>query len=205
MEAKTPKLTGEWKDIRVNKSLLHEVVDAYLSNKRRGSAHTKTKGDVSGSGRKPWRQKGTGRARVSTARSPLWRGGGVIFGPTGEQNYEKKLPRKKKKIAFMQALKSRVTEKNLKVVSEIKLAEPKTREAVKFIQKVFKDKCKILILIDDSDIENTRAFSNIKDVTINYWNNVNTYELIRNEKIIYSKKAWDNTMNLRGIKEDEKK
>jgi len=199
MNTTTPKLTKELKEIKVNRALLHEVVNAELANKRQSNAHTKTKGEVAGSGKKPWRQKGTGRARVGSRRSPLWKGGGIVFGPTNETDYSKNITKKKKRLAVLQAIVQRISEKNLKVVDSIKLDEPKTKLANNFINSIFNDtNAKVLVLIDRFQPETERSFRNLKNVNIESWRNVSAYGILRHNKILFSKDAWENFMKNRG-------
>ena len=113
MKVVTPKLPAKLKEVKVNKALLHEVIDNTLSNQRCGGAYTKTRSEVSGGGKKPWRQKGTGRARVGSNRSPIWRGGGITFGPTKEQSFKKSIPKKKKRKAILEMIVQRIKEKTL--------------------------------------------------------------------------------------------
>ncbi|MBN2407939.1 MAG: 50S ribosomal protein L4 [Elusimicrobia bacterium] len=199
IKSEIPKLEKELKDIKVNQGLIHEVIDAYLSNRHRGNAHTKTRAEVSGGGKKPWRQKGTGRARVGSNRSPIWRGGGIVFGPRNERTYFKKVNAKKKRKALMQVVVQKIREKNLRVVDEIKLAEPKTRYAADFIVGVFRERdSSVLMLIENRDPQIIRSFRNIRNVTITDWKNAEVYSMVKNDKILYSKAAWDNFMKVRG-------
>lgn len=119
---------------KINHQLLHQAYDAYLANGRVNLAQTKTRGLVRGSGRKPWRQKGTGRARVGARSTPLWRGGGIVFGPTGQENYSRKLNSKSKQSAIRHALSA---QRNiLKVIEDISLKTSKTSELIKLLAKI---------------------------------------------------------------------
>ena len=114
-------------DGKINMSLLHQAVVTYLANQRKGLASTKTRGEVRGGGRKPWRQKGTGRARVGSIRSPLWKGGGATFGPK-PRDYSQKMPQRMKALALKSALNAKLNDKELMVIDDIKLRSHKTKE-----------------------------------------------------------------------------
>lgn len=201
IKVEIPALPTYFNNIKVNKILLHEVITSILANKRHSTAHTKTRGEVSGGGKKPWRQKGTGRARAGSIRSPLWRGGGIVFGPRNERSYKKRLTKKKKRKAVLQIIMQHLQEKNLRVVDEIRLTEPKTRLASNFINEVFKkDGSKILVLLDERKPEIIRAFRNIKNVTITDWRNIDAYDLMKNKKLLYSRNAWENFLSSKGVK-----
>ncbi len=201
MKISTPQIPEKLKDVSVNKSLIHEIINAELSNRRQGNAHTKTRAEVSGGGRKPWRQKGTGRARAGSTRTGIWRGGGVIFGARNEKSYKQKVTKKKKRIALMHMVLQRIKENNLNVADLIKLEEPKTKLASKFLNDIYKenDSSKILILVNKEDTEIFRAFRNIKNVTISDWKNVNTLKLLYHKKILFLKNTWDEFVKVKGL------
>ena len=201
MNIKTASLPEKIKDIKLNKGMLHEVLTAQLSNKRAATASTKTRGEVSGGGKKPWRQKGTGRARVGSNRSPLWKGGGITFGPTGEQSFKKKISKKKKKAAIIQAFAQRIKEENVTVVDKLELAEIKTRLANDFLTEALGvSGVKTLILYDESSYETIRAFRNIKNTTALDWRHLNVYDIINNEKILLDESTWENILTAKGLK-----
>lgn len=202
MKAVTPKLPKKLKEIKVNNALLHEVVDVMLSNRRFAKACTKTRSEVSGGGKKPWRQKGTGRARVGSNRSPIWKGGGVIFGPTRKQSYNRGIPRKKKQLAVLQMIVQRINEKNLKVVDSIEFAEPKTKLAAGLLKDIFGEEYnKVLVLVEGKNQDICRSFRNISNVTVSEWNNMNTYSLLAHDKILFDKNAWKNFIAAKGLNE----
>lgn len=118
-----------------NPVLLHQVITGYLSNQVQSTAHTKTRGQVSGSGKKPWRQKGTGRARAGSIRSPLWIGGGITFGPSPERNFKKVLPKQVRLSALAQALTDRYKNKNLFVIPSLQLEKPSTKKVLEILKK----------------------------------------------------------------------
>jgi len=182
-------------------SLIHQEVVSYLSNQRLGTASTKTRSEVSGGGKRPWRQKGTGRARASSIRSPLWRGGGVIFGPK-PRDYHYSLPKKMKKIARRSAFAAKIKEGSVLVVDQIKVEKPKTKEIVNLLKNL-KAEGKTLFLLEHLNKSLERSLKNIKDITFLPWKDLNTYQLINSDHIIISEKEfallWKN-MILSGIR-----
>ncbi len=180
---------------KINKSLLHQTVLMYLANLRKGSASTKTRGEVRGGGRKPWRQKGTGRARVGSIRSPLWRSGGITFGPHPKQ-YAYSLPKNMKKAALQQTLNGKIKDNELVVVDKISLAKPKTKEFAAFLlsQKI-QDEALVVLETHNPDI--LRASRNIPGVTVKTFNNINAYDVLKHKKVIFSKQALENLVKLR--------
>ncbi len=174
-------------DIKVSKALLHEVVTAHLANQRMGTHSTLTRAEVSGGGIKPWKQKGTGRARSGSTRSPLWRKGGIIFGPK-PRDYRQDLPKKKKKLAFQFAFKQLIDEARLQVVEPVEVKEPKT----KFVAAVFKkwsaptDSVFVVDKLNDSLV---RASRNISSVTVVDAESLNTYHCLRARKIFLTPAA----------------
>lgn len=180
------KVTEKKKDRSV---LVAKVVKATLANKRAAQAKTKKRGEVSGGGAKPWRQKGTGRARAGSNRSPIWRGGGVTFGPTGEQNYKLKVNKKERKIALeavREAKKADILETSIPKMT-------KTKEAAAFLAKnnVFG---KVLILASKETFEGSKkVFSNIPNVKIMISGNEGVYDLLWANRIIISKQKTANS------------
>jgi large subunit ribosomal protein L4 len=176
----------------VNKDVLHQAVVAFRANQRRGLAATKTRGEVSGGGRKPWKQKGTGRARVGSTRSPLWRHGGVIFGPH-PRDFSYSLPKKIKNLALRSALNVKVNENNFMVLDNFKLAGAKTKEAVDILKNLKielnhkKDRLQILILLDKIDKNINLALRNISFSEFNLAKDVNAYEVLSARKILITK------------------
>jgi len=129
------ELNNEVFGVPVNSFVLHDVVVKHLAGRRRGTSDTKTRGEVSGGGRKPWRQKGTGRARHGSIRSPLWRGGGIIFGPH-PRDYSYTIPKKVRRLAIKSALSSKVEGGKILVLDELKLERPKTREMLDILDNL---------------------------------------------------------------------
>jgi large subunit ribosomal protein L4 len=191
-EVETIKLDPMIFDGKVNTAVLHQVVKLYLANQRHGLAATKTRGEVSGGGRKPWKQKGTGRARVGSTRSPLWRHGGVVFGPH-PRDFSYSLPKKIKIEALRSALCSKVSEKNLMVLESFKIDAPKTKFAAKVFSnlKVLplrkKDPLGVLLLLDKIDSDLKKALNNIVFLDFNLAKDAHAYEVLAHKKIVVTK------------------
>ncbi len=179
-------------DVELNEGLIHAAVKNFLANARQGTAKTKTRGNVRGGGRKPWRQKGTGRARVASIRSPLWRGGGRVHGPL-PKDWSYKMPKKMRRGALRSALSERLREGNLIIIDEINLDNPKTKEFVALMQKLElanKDKQTKTLIVDSLDNSNLVLGSrNVQKTKITNSFGVNIYDLLYHEKIVFSKKA----------------
>ncbi len=169
-------------DGQVKEHLIHEVVLAQLAGRRAGTHSTKGRSEVSGGGRKPWRQKGTGRARAGTIRSPLWRGGGVIFGPK-PRNYGVRVPGKVKKGALKSALNLKLREGELKLVEGLRLPEPKTREMAKILKQLGLGG-KTLVLLPEADEGLTRACRNIPGVKTLALVGINVYDLMDHDTVL---------------------
>ncbi len=202
MAVKTPSMPEGLKNISLNEALIHEVVVALQANVRQNTASTKDRSEVSGGGRKPWRQKGTGRARHGSNRSPIWRGGGVTFGPRPERNFKKAIPDKKKRQALLQVVAQKIKEKNLAVTSDIKLTEPKTRYAAEFLKKSLGDKFsgRVILIIEKKNEDIFRAFRNLPFVNIRTGLNFNIYDLLYNDFILFTDRGWENFLEKRQIK-----
>jgi large subunit ribosomal protein L4 len=166
---------------------LHDVVVALRANRRSGTANTKTKAEVAYSGKKPWRQKGTGRARAGYTSSPVWSGGGVVFGPK-PRDYSKNVPKNVKRLALLKALSSRIIAGDVLVAGEIKVAGPKTKEFVAFL-KSQTDARKVLVISTQFDDATYKAARNIRPVLLNTASEVNTEQLLAFQKIIVTNEA----------------
>jgi large subunit ribosomal protein L4 len=166
---------------------VHDVVVAMRANRRSGSANSKTKAEVSGSGKKPWRQKGTGRARAGYASSPVWSGGGVVFGPK-PRDYSKKVSKSVKRLAFLKALSSRIIAGDVLLTDEIKVGKPKTKEFIAFL-KNFTDASKILLIASEFDETTYKAARNVEPVLLNTASEVNTEQMLAFNKIIMTNEA----------------
>lgn len=172
----------------INHDLLHQAYVSYLANGRLNLATTKTRGMVSGGGRKPWRQKGTGRARVGSSRTPVWRGGGIVFGPTGEENYSKKLNLKAKRSAIRQALSAANTTGEIRIIEDIELKTNKTAELDKLLSKLDIKGYTLVVTEDVTDNLKlaSRNMPNVKVVQSRY---LNVARLLDADTVIISKKA----------------
>lgn len=173
--------------IEPNKAVMHEVVVNYLAGLRRGTSRTKSRGEVRGGGRKPWRQKGTGRARAGTSRSPLWRGGAIIFGPK-PRDYSYRVNKKKVALAMRSALSDKVMENALTVVDALAFDAPKTKDMVKVLEALGAEKKTLVVLpeLDENVVKSARNIAGVTPVTVS---ELNTYELINNNNVIITKEA----------------
>lgn len=172
-------------NIEVNEHVMYEAVKTYMANQRQGNQSTKTRSEVRGGGRKPWRQKGTGRARAGTIRSPLWKGGGVIFAPK-QRDYSKKLPKKIKRLAMKSAFSSKVLSDEMIVLEELKFDDIKTKKMIEVLDNLKVEK-KALIVTDDKNVYySSRNIKGIKTASIN---TLNVYDILNYEKFIITKDA----------------
>lgn len=193
-EIDTIKLNATVFDGSINSDCLHQAIQGYKANQRKGLAATKTRGEVSGGGRKPWKQKGTGRARVGSTRSPLWRHGGVVFGPH-PRNFTYQIPSKIKSLALKTSLNLRLKENNFLVLDEFKVAEPKTKLAVGILSnlKLFSAKnkkdSKVLFLANKLDPTLKQALKNISFLTVDLASDCHAYEVMNNQKLLITKAA----------------
>ena len=171
----------------VNGSVLHAAVKTYLMNQRQGTQSTLTRSEVSGGGRKPWRQKGTGRARQGSTRSPQWTHGGVALGPK-PRSYRMSMNKKVKKIALYSALSAKVAAGDLIVVDEIKSAEYKTKNMVAMLEAVGAAK-KTLIVLPEVDSFVIKSCANIEGVKTTQWNTINVYDILNCDSFVIAKDA----------------
>ena len=181
------QLDKELFDGRVNKTLLYEANKMYESAKRKGTAKTKTRSEVSGGGAKPWKQKGTGRARVGSSRNPLWRHGGTAFGPK-PRDYNFSMPRKAVKGALLSILNARLKEDAIKPIVKIELKEAKTKEAKQILDDL-KLEGKILLAVDGITDNLKRAVRNLKPVTFKDAKNINARDVLLNDYLVIEKDA----------------
>jgi len=172
---------------KVNKYLVHQAVKRYLANRRRGTASTKNRSAVRGGGAKPWKQKGTGRARAGTNSSPIWVGGGIVFGPA-PRDYSFSLPKKMKIAALKSVLSDKLGNKEIIIVDKLSLKENKTGKMVEILKNLQAFK-KPLIIIENEDNGITQAARNIKGTQVLPVSKINAYDLVNHEKIIITKKA----------------
>ncbi len=174
-------------DSRVSIPLLHRVVTAYLANRRSGTADTKTRAEVRGGGRKPWRQKGLGRARAGTTRAPQWRHGGVVFGPH-PRDYSQRVPQKMRQAAIRQALTAKLRDGELVVVDRLVLPSPKTAGAMQML----KDVAATLnaLVVTSERVENVAlGCRNIASTEVTTARSLNAYTLLKHERVVLDRKA----------------
>ena len=176
-------------DGRVNKTLLYEAKKMYEANSRKGTASAKTRSEVSGGGAKPWRQKGTGRARVGSSRNPIWRHGGVAF-PPKPRDFSYAMPKKAVRKALLSSLNARIGEEMVKAVVKIEVKEAKTKE-FKAILDNLKVDGKTLIVVDAIDENVKRSSRNIKDVSLKEGRNINARDVLLNGHLLIEKEAFE--------------
>ena len=172
-----------------NDAVLHNDIIAKLANARQSSAATKTRSEISGGGRKPWRQKGTGNARQGSIRAPQWRGGGVVFGPTPNKNYTKKVNKKEKRLALLSALAYKVNDNELVVVDEIKFETNKTKEMTTLLNKLNLTNQKVLIVLDELTENVCLSSRNLANVKIVLTNELNSLDLVSADKLLITESA----------------
>lgn len=171
-----------------NHELLKVAYDAYLANGRANLAVTKRRGEVRGGGKKPWRQKGTGRARFGSIRNPIWRGGGIAFGPTGQENYGKSINKKAKRLAVRQALSLAADNNKVIVIEDVKAA--KTSELAKLLTKIGVNGS-VLVATDAKTPELTRASRNLPNVKLASANYLNVFDILNADHLVITKAALD--------------
>lgn len=181
------ELKDEIFGIEPNVTVLHQVVKAQLANKRQGTQSAKTRSEVSGGGRKPWRQKGTGRARQGSIRAPQWIKGGVVFAPK-PRDYRQAVPKKVKRLAMKSALSSKVLEKEIIVLDQLVLDVPKTKEMISILNNINAGG-KALIVLPEKDEMVERSARNIPNVQTLLVNTLNVYDILKYDKLILTKDA----------------
>jgi len=180
-EGKKLKKTRLPKDIfglDFNSDLVYQVVVSQMANRRQNVAHTKDRSEVRGGGRKPWRQKGTGRARHGSIRSPIWVGGGVTFGPRKDKSFKKTIPKKMKKKALFMVLSKKAKEKMMIVINKLAVEKPKTKEILKILEKLPNKENNCLIVVPEYDKNVMLAVRNIDGVGVKEARNLNIIDLL---------------------------
>ena len=170
-----------------NEAVIHQAVVARLANERQGTKSTLTRSEVRGGGAKPWRQKGPGRARQGSIRSPQWVKGGVVFAPK-PRDFSKKMNAKAKEVALFSALSQKIRDDEVIFIDEIKVKEAKTKEMAAFL-KAFNLEKTVLLVMDNSDESVLRASANIKAISTIAANQLNTYDVVKSAKLVISKQA----------------
>lgn len=174
-------------DAEIKEHLLFDVTQMLLANCRRGTSSTKGRGEVRGGGKKPWRQKGTGRARHGSIRSPIWRGGGVVFGPK-PRSYRYQLPKKVRRAALYSALTSKLKQEQLTVLDALSLPEPKTREIVRLMDNL-QAQGKVLLVTAEPDVNVYRSSRNIPGVKSVLARQINVLDIMSYDRLILTKDA----------------
>ncbi len=185
-EARLPK---EIFDVKMNSDLVHQVVLSQTANRRQKTAKTKDRSEVRGGGKKPWRQKGTGRARVGSIRSPIWRGGGVTFGPTTEKVFKKRIPKKMRKKALFMVLSAKAKENLLLVLDNLKIEKPKTKSMTEILNKLFLKKGSGLVVLPQMDKNIIKSTRNIPRVSTIQAKDLNVLDLLSYKYVMIPKEA----------------
>ena len=185
-EVGTIELSDAVFGVEVNENLVHQAVVSQLANKRQGTQKAKTRSEVSGGGRKPWRQKGTGHARQGSTRSPQWTGGGVVFAPT-PRDYSMKLNKKEKRAALKSALSSRVAENKFIVIDEMNFGEIKTKNFQNMLNNLNVNKA--LVVLEDGNVNAELSARNIANVKTARTNTINVFDILKYNTVIASKAA----------------
>ena len=181
-------------NLEMNKDLVHQVVTSQESNKRQVIAHAKGRGEVRGGGKKPWKQKGTGRARHASIRSPIWKGGGVTFGPTKERNFKKKINKKMTRKALFMVLSSKAKDKQLLVLDNIHLENPKTKEMViimKNFSSLMSNKASTLLVVPSMEDKIKRSSKNLPNFSAVEARNLNPLEVLSYKYLVLVKDSVD--------------
>jgi large subunit ribosomal protein L4 len=177
-----------------NHELLRAAYESYLANGRPNLATTKTRGEVRGSTIKPWRQKGTGRARFGSRYNPIWRGGGVVFGPNGGENYSKGLNVKAKRVAIRQALSMSATDNKVSVIEDIAVKTGKTSDLAKLLKKISVTR-RVLVVVDKKTPELIQASNNLSDVKLVSATYLNVYDIMNADCVVFTKEALNMATN----------
>lgn len=183
------RLPSEIFDVKVNPDLVHQVVVSQMANRRRVIAHTKGRGEVRGGGRKPWRQKGTGRARHGSIRSPLWRGGGVTFGPTKERVFKKKIPKKMRRKALFMVLSGKIKNNLLVLLDKLKIEKPKTKLMAEILKKLPSKGESTLIALPEYDKNIILAARNLPKVGTILARDLNALDLLTFKYLVLPKES----------------
>ena len=183
------RLPSEIFDVKVNPDLVHQVVVSQLANRRRVIAATKGRGEVRGGGRKPWRQKGTGRARHGSIRSPLWRGGGVTFGPRKERVFKKRIPKKMRRKALLMVLSGKIKNNLLILLDKLKIEKPKTKLMAEILKKLPCKENSTLIALPEYDRNIILAAGNLPQVDTLWARNLNALDLLIFKYLVMPKES----------------
>lgn len=174
-------------EVDANEAVIHQVVRAQMVAARRGTAKTKTRAEVRGGGKKPWRQKGTGRARIGSIRAPHWVGGGTVFGPT-PRDYSFSVPKKMRRLALRSILSAKAREGHLIILDDFGLAEPKTKEAVTTLKNLNITN-KVTVVVGEEQNTAAKSVRNIDKARVIYSSEINAYDLLDNEHLVMTRSA----------------
>ena len=176
-------------DAQLNVPAMHQVVVAQLAAARSATSKVKSRGEVRGGGKKPWRQKGTGRARQGSIRSPQWAGGGVAHGPSGEQNYTKRVSKSLKRVALRSALSDRARSGDVRVISDLTYDAPRTKDALSFLDALELGERRVLLVLAGTDESVARSFRNLRSVHILTVDQLNTYDVLVSDVVVFQRDA----------------
>ena len=185
----TTLLPKEIFEVEINSDLVHQVIVSQMANRRKKIAHTKERAAVRGGGKKPWKQKGTGRARVGSIRSPLWKGGGVTFGPTKEKVFKKKIPKSMRRLALFMALSAKAKEKLLVLLDELKIAKPKTKEILEILKNFPCREENTLLILPKYDKDIIMAARNIPKTFTIQAKELNCLDLLSFKYLLFPKES----------------
>jgi large subunit ribosomal protein L4 len=172
----------------VNDDLVHQVVVAQMANSRQAIADTKDRGEVRGGGKKPWKQKGTGRARHGSSRSPIWKGGGVTFGPTSDRNFTKRINKKMKVKALFMVLSEKLREEKILVLDNVKMEKPSTKNMLSSLSKL-SIKTKALLALDKKDDNMIKSVGNISNISLIASDSINVVDILKNDMFVVNKEG----------------
>ena len=175
----------------VNVPAMHQVVTAQLAAARSGTSKTKSRGEIRGGGRKPWRQKGTGRSRQGSIRAPQWSGGGIAHGPSGEQNHTKRVNKKLKRVALRSALSDRARSGDVRVVDDLTFDAPRTKDALAFLDALDITNRRVLVVLATRDEAVGRSFRNLRWVHLLTVDQLNTYDVLVSDVVVFQRAALD--------------
>jgi len=174
-------------EVKFNADLAHQVATSLMANKRQPIAHTKNRAEVRGGGKKPWRQKGTGRARHGSNRSPIWRGGGITFGPRNDKNYQREIPKKMRRKALLMVLSEKAKNKQIIILDKFELKNAKTKEAAQLLRKLPCGSNSTFIALPNYDKKVFLASRNIKKTLIDEARNLNVLEILNHKYLLLTK------------------
>ncbi len=187
-ETEEIKLDSDIFDVKINPDLVYQVVEIQKANTRQNLAHAKTRAEVRGGGRKPWRQKGTGRARHGSTRSPIWVGGGVTFGPSNERNFAKKINKKMKRKALFMTLTDKLQENQLVVADKLELAEIKTKALASILSKLpTKEAKSVLLVLDQKNEAISKSARNLPKINVILANSLNIMDILKHDYLLIDK------------------